>query len=169
MTIAEPAPDTLAAVEGHVLRNTYRDSVELMRVAAELERLPDIQRAALVMGTPANRAILEEAGLLFRAARDAGPNDLVIAAGGVSEVAVATALERARTLLTSQPTSSAPGASDLPAPRTIAEGLAEQPTSRLAMISLTITKVRMKANTSTSRRIIDALRAGVPPGLQRCR
>ena len=50
MTIAEPAPDTPAAVEGHVRRNTYRDSVELMRVAAELERLPDIQRAALVIG-----------------------------------------------------------------------------------------------------------------------
>ena len=41
--------------------DTYRDSVVLMRVAAELEQIPGVVRAALMMATPANRALLAEA------------------------------------------------------------------------------------------------------------
>ncbi len=131
MTAAE---HVLAVVRAHVVPNTYRDSVELMRVAAEIERLPDVQRAALVMGTPANRAILDEAGLLVGAALDVGPNDLVIAVGGASAEAVQAALEEARTLLASQPKASA-RQSELEQPKTIAEAIAEQPSTGLAMIS----------------------------------
>ncbi len=127
----EAAP---ASVRVHVLANTYRDSVELMRVAAELETLPEIQRAALVMGTPANRGILAEAGLLSEEARQVGPNDLVVAVGGESAAAAEAALARARALLDSHPTV-ATSASTLPPPRTVAEALAEQPTSTLALVS----------------------------------
>ena len=38
--------------------DTYRDSVDLMRVAALLEQLPNVSRAALMMATPANRELL---------------------------------------------------------------------------------------------------------------
>src|SRR5207245_1601038 len=50
--------DVATAVRTAVLANTYRDSVELMRVAAELESLPGILRAAVGMGTPMNRDVL---------------------------------------------------------------------------------------------------------------
>ena len=53
-----------ATVRCLVRRDTYRDSVELMRVAAEVERLPGVSNAALLMGTPANRELLAGAGLL---------------------------------------------------------------------------------------------------------
>ncbi|HET6320344.1 MAG TPA: acyl-CoA synthetase FdrA, partial [Chloroflexota bacterium] len=135
MTITVLVPGAPGVVQAYVLPNTYRDSVELMRVAAELEQLPGIQRAALVMGTPANCAILADAGLLIREARDVGVNDLVIAAGGESTDAVAAALDRARVLLASQPTPAASSASVLPAPRTIAEAVADQPSSKLAIVS----------------------------------
>ncbi len=59
--------------------DTYRDSVVLMRVAAELEQMPGVARAALMMATPANRGLLAEAGLLDGDAVAAGPGDLVIA------------------------------------------------------------------------------------------
>src|SRR5438874_11553068 len=65
-----------------VLANTYRDSVELMRVAAELEARPGVRRAALVMATAANREVLREAELLADEALSAGPNDLVVAIAG---------------------------------------------------------------------------------------
>ena len=55
---------TSTVVRSRVLRDTYRDSVELMRVAAEVERLPGIRRAALLVATPANCELLKSAGLL---------------------------------------------------------------------------------------------------------
>jgi hypothetical protein len=54
-------------------RDTYRDSVELMRVAAEIEQLPGVASAAPLMGTPANRDLLAGAGLLEGEANSAPP------------------------------------------------------------------------------------------------
>ena len=59
--------------------NAYFDSVALMRVAATLSARPEVAAASLMMGTPANLELLEEAGLLSAEGRVAGPNDLVIA------------------------------------------------------------------------------------------
>jgi succinyl-CoA synthetase alpha subunit len=118
-----------------VRRDTYRDSVELMRVAAQLEQLDGVVRAALLMGTPANRAIMAEAGLLHDDAESAGPNDLVVAVSGTSAEAADAAVAAAERLLASQPAAASSGAADRPPARTIAEAIAEQPTSNLAMIS----------------------------------
>src|SRR6266540_2731518 len=77
-----------------VRRDTYRDSVELMRVAAELEQLAGVTRAALLMATPANRGLLAEAGLLVGEATAAGPNDLVVAVAASDEATAEGALAR---------------------------------------------------------------------------
>src|SRR5947209_7595036 len=87
-----------STVRSFVLSNTYRDSVELMRVAAELEGRPGIQRAALVIATPANREVLSAAGLLAGDALNAGSNDLVVAIAGDAG-AVDDAQAHARSLL----------------------------------------------------------------------
>jgi FdrA protein len=63
-----------------VKRNAYFDSVALMRIAATLSSRPEVAAASLMMGTPANQELLDEAGLLADEGRAAGPNDLVIAA-----------------------------------------------------------------------------------------
>src|SRR3954467_4642931 len=89
-----------------VRRDTYRDSVELMRVAAQLEQLAGVTRAALLMGTPANRAIMAAAGLLQGDAEAAGPNDLVVAVSAVDEDAAQAAIAASAGLLAS-PTSAA--------------------------------------------------------------
>ena len=117
-----------------VRRDTYRDSVELMRVAAELEQLPGVTRAALLMATPANRGLLAEAGLLVGEATDAGPNDLVVAVAASDEAAAEGALARAERLLAAQAASPS-GSAARPAPRSIAEALGEHPTATLAIIS----------------------------------
>jgi FdrA protein len=116
-----------------VRRDTYRDSVELMRVAAQLEQIPGIARAALLMATPANRQLLAEAGLLAGAAVEARPNDLVIAVAAGEPATADAALTRAERLLSAQAPPS--GSIEKPAPRTIAEALAEVPAANLAIIS----------------------------------
>jgi succinyl-CoA synthetase alpha subunit len=118
-----------------VRRDTYRDSVELMRVAAQLEQVPGVARAALLMGTPANREIMAAAGLLQDDATAAGPNDLVVAVTTAEQAAADAAIVEAERLLASQPAAAASTSADRPAPRTIAEALAEQPSATLALIS----------------------------------
>ena len=106
--------------------DTYRDSVVLMRVAAELEQMPGVVRAALMMATPANRGLLAEAGLLDGEAVAAGPGDLVIAVTAADASAAGDALASAARLLDGSAAAPAPasGAVTVRAPRTIAEAAA---------------------------------------------
>ena len=60
--------------------DTYRDSVELMRVAALVEKLPGVSRAALMMATPANRELLAEIESFFQPKALAGRRVLVLEA-----------------------------------------------------------------------------------------
>lgn len=117
-----------------VRRDTYRDSVELMRVAALIERLPGVTRAALLMASPANRDLLARANLLEGEAATAGPNDLVIAVATRDGAAAEAALTHASRLLVGQPAAAA-AVAGAPAPRTIAEALANLPEANLAIVS----------------------------------
>ena len=125
-----------ASVGCLVHRDTYRDSVELMRVAAQVEQVPGVRTAALLMATPANRELLAGNGLLAGEADAAGPNDLVVAVAAADPEVVRAALEEAARLLanTGQPTVGR-GAAERPPPRTIAEALVEAPGANLAIIS----------------------------------
>jgi len=71
--------------------NLYKDSVALMRIAEKLLQDPAIRRATLVMGTPANKEILEEAGLLAEKAAAVGPSDLIVVVESDSEDAMQAA------------------------------------------------------------------------------
>jgi FdrA protein len=114
--------------------DTYRDSVELMRVAALVEKLPGVSRAALMMATPANRELLAGAGLLDAAGAAAGPNDLVVAVAAADPTAAERALGEAARLLDEQAAVAAPSG-DRPAPLSIAEAVSELPRANLAIIS----------------------------------
>ena len=86
-------------VRACVLTSFYRDSVVLMRVADDVRRRPGVREAALFMGTPANLALLEQAGLLEAEGRRARPEDLVVAVDADSGEIAATALAAAQELL----------------------------------------------------------------------
>ncbi len=121
-------------VHARVFRNSYRDSVELMRIAAEIEGLEGITRAGLVMATPANREVLEEAGLLAEATLDAGPNDLVVAVAADNDGAANIALDRAAERL-SGTDDGAPADAVRTSWRTIAEGVTGLGGADVALIS----------------------------------
>lgn len=124
----------MSVVRQRVFRNAYRDSVELMRIAAEIERLPGVIRAGLVMCTPANLAIVDEAGLGKGLDPAAGPNDMVVALAANDEAAAEAAFERAATLMRGAAAEAA-GEGQRFVPTTIAEAVAELPELNLALIS----------------------------------
>jgi FdrA protein len=123
----------MSTVSARIFRNSYRDSVELMQIAAEIESLDGIDRAGLVMATPANREVLAAAGLLSEASASAGPNDLVVAVASDDESAATQALERAAERLAG-PGTEGPNETTRTDARTLAEGVAEIG-ANLALIS----------------------------------
>ena len=62
-----------------VRKNTYFDSVSLMLISKQLKKLEGIEAVSVMMGTPANRVILQEANLLNSEGDSAGANDLILA------------------------------------------------------------------------------------------
>jgi FdrA protein len=118
-----------------IRRDTYRDSVELMRVAAEVEALAGVTGAALLMATPANLALLAEAGLSTAPASAAGPADLIVAVSATDEGAAARALGRADEMLAGRAPVVASGAASAEPPRSIAAALGERPDANLAIVS----------------------------------
>ena len=123
----------MSTAQSRIFRNSYRDSVELMQIAAELESLAGIDRAGLVMATPANREVLASAGLLTEDAASAGPNDLVVAVASQEEGAATLALERAAERLAG-PGTEGPTETTRTDARTLAEAVAEGG-ANLALIS----------------------------------
>ncbi|HXH11031.1 MAG TPA: acyl-CoA synthetase FdrA [Alphaproteobacteria bacterium] len=83
-----------------IRRSTYHDSVTLMRVTRDLESLPGVRRAAVMMGTPANCALLHQAGLLNDEGEAASANDLIIALEADHLTAVHSATAAVERILT---------------------------------------------------------------------
>ena len=81
-----------------ILKNEYRDSVFLMRINDQIERMPGVKRAAVMMGTDANKDLMREAGLYIDEVREAGPNDLVIVLEAENAGSADEALSRAQEL-----------------------------------------------------------------------
>ena len=61
-----------------VRRNSYFDSIDLMRVAEQARQLAGVTEVAVVMGTRPGRSMLTEAGMWPVEAPEAGPSDLLI-------------------------------------------------------------------------------------------
>src|SRR5438874_2844111 len=111
----------------------YRDSVTLMRLSGHMEAVAGVTAAAAMMGTPHNRALLEQAGLLAREGAGAAPADLIIAVAADSATAAAAARAAAEhALATSRPLVATTAA----APRTLASALKRLPEANLALISV---------------------------------
>ncbi len=75
-----------------VRKGFYADSVALMRVAREISR--NGVEASLMIGTPSNKALLRDSGLLAKEGESARPDDLIIAVKGRNAEAALAAAER---------------------------------------------------------------------------
>ncbi|PYM27997.1 MAG: hypothetical protein DMD78_01165 [Candidatus Rokuibacteriota bacterium] len=116
-----------------VRRSFYQDSVTLMRLTRDLEAVPGVRRAAAMMGTEPNRALLSQAGLLAADGEHAGPADLVIAVVADDASAAEAARDAAEAALTATRAASARATAP---PRTLRSGLAALPEATLALVSV---------------------------------
>jgi succinyl-CoA synthetase alpha subunit len=82
-----------------VRRNSYFDSIDLMRVGEQARQLAGVSEVGVVMGTPPGRAMLVEAGMWPSEAPEAGPSDLLIAVRADSEALAHRALAHVEELL----------------------------------------------------------------------
>src|SRR6267378_1156737 len=111
----------------------YRDSVTLMRLAGAMEAVAGVTRAAAMMGTPANRALREQAGLLAKDGAAAGPADLVIAIVAEDAAAAGAARAAAEQALVARPPAVRGAAAT---PRTLEGALRSLPGANLVLISV---------------------------------
>jgi FdrA protein len=130
---------------------TYRDSVALMLVARELGERPGVAEVSVVMGTQANKEVLQQAGLLNPDAQVAGPNDLIVVVRAQDPSAAAAALTEAEQLLQSKAVS--PTAAGASRPKSVRSALRSLPAGNVAVISV--------AGQYAAAQAWDALRAGL--------
>jgi FdrA protein len=118
-----------------VRKGVYHDSVTLMRLTRDLESVRGVRRGAAMMGTPSNRALLRDAGLLTRDGDSASPNDLIIAVEADDMAAAHAAAQAAVTVLSA----SRPATHTSPTmhrPRTLRAALRMLDAANLALISV---------------------------------
>ena len=72
-------------IKNYIMKESYYDSVLLMRLAGEAGKWPGISNISVGMGTPLNKDTIQELGLLLPEGENATPNDLIIALGAESE------------------------------------------------------------------------------------
>jgi len=126
----------MSVVVNEVRAGTYLDSVALMRMAQTLARLPGIEEAGLMIGTPANRDILREAGVLGPEGERAGPGDLIVAVRARDAACAHEALGEARRLLDQRRAAMATGAGATWRPRSLRTAHEALPDANLALISV---------------------------------
>lgn len=86
-----------------VLRNLFRDSIQLMRLSEDVKNLDGVSDAVVAMGTETNRHLLQDLGLLGKESKSAGDGDLVIAVRTSEGADAAEVMERVQRLVMSPP------------------------------------------------------------------
>ena len=115
-----------------VRKDSYHDSVLLMRVSQGLKGLAGVEDAVVAMGTPLNRELLGSQGYSGPALAAATANDLVIAVKGAADAMAAVEAELER-LLKAQRT---PDAEAEARPASLAAAVASHPEANLVLISV---------------------------------
>jgi len=117
-----------------VRRDSYHDSVLLMRISRELKLLDGVRDAVVAMGTPHNRQLL--AGMGFGGAEldTAGPNDLVIAVE-TDRITPEECQQKVEALLAGAGPA-IQGEAGPQRPQTLAGALAGEPEANLVLISV---------------------------------
>lgn len=115
-----------------VRKESYYDSVLLMRISQTLRALPGAADAVAVMGTPQNRVLLVQQGFGGAALDGAGPNDLVLAVrgAGVTPEEVNAAFEK---LLASERSATAV---EEARPSSLGAALAAHPDANVVLVSV---------------------------------
>ena len=124
----------MSVVVNAVKPSFYMDSVALMRCSKDLAAMGGVEDAALMMGTPANRQIMMDAGLIAAEGEVATAGDLVIGIRAGDQTSADEALAKAQSFLEDPVTKT--GTSETWQPKTLRAGLKAMPDASLALISV---------------------------------
>ncbi len=126
-------------IKAHVKRNTYFDSITLMKIARSLTAMRGIEDAAAIMATPPNLQLLAEVGLT-PLENNAGPTDILFVVRANDEDSAEVALRAAEEQLSQRPAQGTSDASNAagepPQPRSLEEATRLQPEAQIAVISV---------------------------------
>lgn len=123
-----------AVVLNEVRRGFYLDSVALMRMSRTISRLDQVEEATLMMGTPANREILANTGLLSEAGAAASGGDLILAVRAENAEAAQAAMAAASEQF--DPTVKRGKRGEAWRPQTLHSALSALPDANVALISV---------------------------------
>ncbi|MCM2252576.1 MAG: acyl-CoA synthetase FdrA [Ramlibacter sp.] len=132
-----------------VIPSCYQDSVVLMRISAQVRQEPGVREVALFMGTPANHALLEQAGLATAEGARARPNDLIVTVKAEGAAHASNAFERVRALLAETRKSAATASAQRP--RSLDGALRALPDANLLALSVPGAYVRGEAMSALRR------------------
>ena len=121
-------------VLNEVRKGFYLDSVALMRMSRTIAAGEGVEEAAMMMGTPSNREIMADAGLLVDAGGAAVGGDLIIGIRAITSELAEAALIIAKAQL-DQPSAKG-GGGEAWRPRTLRAAVKAAPASNLALISV---------------------------------
>lgn len=144
-------PARSAALTTEVVTSCYQDSVVLMRISAQVRKEPGVREVALFMGTPANHALLKQAGLATAEGEQAGPNDLIVTIQAADREQAAAAVATVKALLaqTRQASASASGFR----PRSLDSALKAMPDANLVSLSIPGAYVKAEAMAALRRNL----------------
>lgn len=120
--------------KGLIKKGEYFDSVSLMLVSKELNKLEGIIDSAVVMGTAENKSILNTSGLLLPEFANAGDSDLIVVIKGESESEAENAFSKITDIFAKLRNKSE--SVENFAPKSIEGALKYQPDSNLLLISV---------------------------------
>ena len=124
----------MSKIVNRVCAGLFLDSVILMQISRSITSLDGVEDAALMIGTPSNLDLLDNAKLLARASRKATGGDLILAVRARDEVTAASALGKAEILL-ERPAVGHTETTTL-RPRTLRSAQDNLPAANLALISV---------------------------------
>ena len=121
-------------VHSIIMPNTYRDSVFLMKLSSQAKSESHAEMVSAMMGTPRNKELFIQSGLVTPEVEAAGPDDLVIAIKAEAGLII-KAEEAIRRLLTETAPKKDRGAGE-ELPRDLAQAISIDPDMNLAIISV---------------------------------
>jgi len=124
----------MSTTVNQVRRGFFLDSVALMRISRTVAELPGIEDAALMMGTPSNKRIMQDAGLLTTESEDAVGGDLILGIRGSDPASTDAAIAAATDLLDAPKRGAEDGA--VWQPKTLRAAVAANPDRNFAIISV---------------------------------
>jgi FdrA protein len=124
----------MSVIANEVRRATYFDSIVLMRISRQIAGMAGVEEAGLMLGTPANKDILRDAGVLGPDGEAAAPGDLILALRATDAAAGAAAMTEAKRLLDAPRVQAA--STTVSVVRTIRSAVRELPDANLALVSV---------------------------------